>query len=193
MSRCESHLPKNDLGPNFDDSNYPDQCVVRRGLSNSDLSDNSMAMTTQQSRVTLREVDEENAKVICDLSVHNDQRSYVVNNTVALAEAADTDNDWPLAIYADETPVGLMVLRIPFNQSDYFLWRLMIDQEYQGWGFAYRAMSLVIDRAKADSHCGAFLTSVVDGDLSPQGFYEKLGFRLTGERYQGEAVMKLKL
>jgi diamine N-acetyltransferase len=51
----------------------------------------------------------------------------------------------------------------------------------------------LIDHVRTLPNATAFLTSVVQGDGGPQAFYERLGFRLTGEIDDGEAVMRLAL
>jgi len=145
------------------------------------------------SKVTLREITKENVRSICELSVSESQKPYVASNATALAEASYSNDERPQAIYADNIPVGLAVLRIQPKESNYFLWRLMIDAQYQGSQYGRRAMDLLIQQAKSDPDCDEFLTSVVPGDHSPQGFYESLGFELTGEWYEGEAILKLSL
>ncbi len=149
--------------------------------------------TFNQNSVTLREVTSENAGLICGLCVKAEQQAYVVPTAVAIAEAAYSSDEMLQAIYADEAPVGLLVLIVQPAKSRHFLWRLMIDARYQGLGYGQRAMNLLIERAKADPYCSEFATSVVAGKHSPQGFYERLGFHLTGEKYAGESMMKFSL
>jgi diamine N-acetyltransferase len=67
----------------------------------------------------------------------------------------------------------------------------MIGARYQSIGFGRRAMTLLIQHVKTRPNATELLTSVVQVEDSPQGFYEKLGFELTGEYEDGEAMMKL--
>jgi len=69
----------------------------------------------------------------------------------------------------------------------------MIDNHYQKMGFGFKAMQLLIEHVKTRPNATEFLTSVVQKEGGPQGFYEKLGFKLTGEYEDGEAMMSLKL
>ncbi|MEO1670181.1 MAG: GNAT family N-acetyltransferase [Cyanobacteria bacterium J06631_2] len=67
------------------------------------------------------------------------------------------------------------------EEAEYYLWRFMIDARYQGLGFDRRALLILIDRVKTRPNATQLLTSVVPGSGSPQGFYKKLGFKLTSD------------
>mgnify|MGYP001819673178 CR=1 FL=1 len=149
-------------------------------------------MGSIQSKVTLREVTAANVREICDLSVKENQRPYVVSNAVAVAEACLSKEDWYRAIYAGEMPVGLAVLKVEPENAKHLLWRFMIDSRYQSLNYGRRAMELLIAHVKSNPNALEFLTSVVPGDHCPQGFYEKLGFIVTGEWLEGEAIMRLR-
>ena len=150
-------------------------------------------MTTIQTKVTLRQVTADNVRGICELAVKEEQNTYVVANAIAIAEACFSEEDWCRAIYADEKPVGLAVVKVQPDNNRYFLWRLMIDARYQKLNYGHRAMELLIEHVKHQLNAAEFLTSVVQGDHCPQGFYESLGFQLTGEWDNGEAIMRLSL
>ena len=57
------------------------------------------------------------------------------------------------------------------EEAEYYLWRFMIDARYQSLGFGRRALSLIIDRVKTRPNATQLLTSVVQGEGSPQSFY----------------------
>jgi diamine N-acetyltransferase len=146
-----------------------------------------------RSRVTLREIDARTVRAICALSVREDQKKFVAPNAVSIAEAHFSGHAWFRAVYADETPVGFVMLEDRPEVPDYFLWRFMIDARYQGLGFGARAIALLLDHVRTRPNAAALGTSVVPGEGSPGPFYEKLGFRFTGEYDEGEALMKLVL
>jgi diamine N-acetyltransferase len=143
--------------------------------------------------VTLQEITGDTVRTICDLSVRNDQRGFVAPNAVSIAQAYFSKEAWFRAIYADQTPVGFLMLEDQPKKPEYYLWRLMIDSRYQGMGFGRRAVALLIEYVRTRPGARELLTSTVQGDGGPQGFYEKLGFRLTGDYDDGEAVMRLLL
>jgi diamine N-acetyltransferase len=150
-------------------------------------------MVNHQSKVTLREITADTVRVICDLSVRDDQRQFVASNAVSIAQAYFEKRAWFRAIYADDTPAGFIMLYDDPDKPEYFLWRLMIDHRYQGMGFGRQAMAILVERVKERPNATELMTSIHDAEGSPQGFYERLGFSLTGEYEEGEALMRLPL
>ena len=143
------------------------------------------------SKVTLQEITADTVRTICNLSVRDEQQKFVTPNAVSIAQAYFSKYAWFRAIYANTTPIGFLMLEDKPEEAEYYLWRFMIDARYQGMGFGHRALLLLIDRVKTRPNATKLLTSVVQGEGSPQGFYEKLGFKLTGEYEEEEAIMKL--
>lgn len=148
-------------------------------------------IVTKDSVVSLREVTRENLDEILDLKVAPEQEHFVANNAVSIAEAHFyPETAWFRAIYADETPVGFMMLSEDAAKPEYFLWRLMLDARYQKFGFAARAMALLFEYVRTRPDAIEIFTSCVPGDGSPFGFYEKLGFSDTGKMDEDEVVMR---
>ena len=152
-----------------------------------------MTEVTRDSKVTLREITKETVRPICKLKVAEPQNRFVAPNAVSIAEAYFYDTAWFRAIYADDTPVGFLMLEIQPDKPEYYLWRMMIADGYQKMGFGYKAMEQVIEYVKTLPNAAEFLTSCVPGDGSPEGFYNKLGFVRTGEMEDEEVVLKLVL
>ncbi len=150
-----------------------------------------MSVTTQ-SKVTLREITAETVRAICRLEVHEHQKKFVAPNAVSIAQAYFSEHAWFRAIYAAETPVGFLMLDDQPEKPEYFLWRMMIDADYQGMNFGRQALQLVIEHVKRRPSATEFLTSVHQAEGGPQRFYERLGFELTGEFEEGEAMLRLR-
>ena len=146
---------------------------------------------SKESQITLREIDSHTVRTVCELCVREDQRLFVTPNAISIAQAHFSDHAWFRAVYADTTPVGFIMLSDRPEQPEYFLWRFMIDGRYQRLGFGRRALQLLIDHVRARPDATELLTSVVQSQGGPQVFYEGLGFELTGEYEDGEAVMRL--
>ncbi|ENN86518.1 putative acetyltransferase [Rhizobium freirei PRF 81] len=153
---------------------------------------------TSASEISLRRITSQTVSDICELSetLTEAQRDKVADNGTSIAEAHFSENAWFRAIYADDTPVGFVMLHIG---SDYdvidcpgaFLWRLMIAGPYQRMGFGEKAIALVVREMKARGFSELFTCYVV-GDDSPEGFYRRLGFVPTGEMFEDEIEMVLK-
>lgn len=152
------------------------------------------APVTRSSTVTLREVTADTVVTICRLKVAPDQEHFVAPNAISIAQAYfHPDLAWFRAIYADETPVGFLMLEDNVAEQQYMLWRFMIDARYQKYGFGRRAIALLIEHVKTRPGAQELLTSCVPGDGSPCPFYAHLGFTYTGEEDDGELVMRLEL
>ena len=148
------------------------------------------------SEVSLREVTRENLKAVLMLAVHEHQQYFVSSNAISIAIAHySPERAWVRAIYADEVPVGFVMLDVDETTPRYFLWRFMIDVRYQHRGYGARAMTLIIDHVRARPNATELTTSVVQQpEGGPQPFYEGLGFVPTGEFDEdGEAYLRLAL
>ena len=150
-------------------------------------------MPSPSSTVTLREVNSETVRDVCKLAVADKQCKFVAPNAVSIAQAHFSDHAWFRAIYADDTLVGFLMLEDQPEKSEYYLWRFMIDARWQSMGFGRRALELLIDHVRTRPNATELLTSVLQAPGGPQRFYEKLGFELTGEYEEGEAIMRLAL
>jgi diamine N-acetyltransferase len=147
----------------------------------------------RSAKVTLREITEDTVDAILALNVADSQTGFVATNAKSIAQAHFSKSAWFRAIYADETPVGFIMLDDQPEKPEYFLWRLMIDERYQRMGFGRKAIEILLDYVRVRPGAKELLTSCVPGDGSPEGFYQRLGFARTGEFDEGEAVMRLDL
>ncbi len=142
--------------------------------------------------ITLREITKDNLDQVLDLKVAIAQENFVASNAKSIAQAHFyPEVAWFRAIYADETPVGFVMLEDDPPNESYFLWRFMIDSQYQNRGFGRRALELVIEYVKTRPNAAAIMTSCVPGEGSPGAFYEKMGFTYTGDKDEsGELMMQ---
>jgi diamine N-acetyltransferase len=148
---------------------------------------------TNTADVSLREVTGETVRTICNLEVKPEQKNFVAPNAMSIAEAYFTKEAWFRAVYAEETPVGFVMLYDNSAEGKYYLWRFMIDQRYQGLGYGGRAVELVIDYVRGRPQASELGVSYVPGEGSPGEFYRRYGFVETGEVEHGERVMRLEL
>jgi diamine N-acetyltransferase len=151
------------------------------------------SLPTRESVVSLREVTADTLRTVLRLQVKPAQEQFVAPNAVSIAEAYFEPKPWFRAIYADETPVGFVMLYDDPDKGEYYLWRYMIDGRYQGSGFGRRALELLIDHVRGRPGANELLLSYVPADGNPQPFYAALGFVDTGEVHDGENVMRLAL
>jgi diamine N-acetyltransferase len=150
---------------------------------------------TPASTVTLREVTAENLFDILKLSnaLTPPQKHMVATNAGSVAEAHYAANAWYRAIYADETPVGFLMLHDSADGWGYFLWRLMVAVPYQRMGFARRAVELLIEYVKTRPGAKTLGVSCGLGLGSPEGFYHRLGFERDGRWFDDEIGLSVEL
>ncbi len=141
--------------------------------------------------VTLREITAETVGGICRLEVKPEQRDSVAPNAFSLAQALFSNLAWYRAIYANETPVGFVMLEDDPASRHYYLWRYMIAAEHQGKGFGRQALEQVIAYVRGRPGAKEFLLSYVPGEHGPREFYRRLGFEDTGVMHGDEMEMRL--
>ncbi len=137
---------------------------------------------------------------VCELSktLYPVQRHMVADNVRSIAEESFSPSAWMRAIYADDTPIGFIMTHTSSDYEDgidcpgVFLWRFMIGDPWQGKGYGKRALEKLIQHLKAMG-IPLLYTSCGQGEDSPEGFYRKLGFISTGDHYDSEIELVLRL
>ena len=158
-----------------------------------------MPPVTRESAVTLREITPETVNAILALSVADSQKHLVASNERSIAQAHFEESAWFRATYADEEPVGFLMLhdetlRAEPRQEGYLvLWRMMIDERFQGMGFGEQAMHLVIAYARTRPGVTRLQTSWRQEEGNAGDFYRKLGFVATEADEDGEMWAALDL
>jgi diamine N-acetyltransferase len=150
-------------------------------------------MPNRDSTVTLRVVNDGNVQQVIDLSVSDAQQAFVAPNVKSLAQAFASTKVWVRAAYADETPVGFLMLYEDEDKPRYYLWRFMIDERYQGMGFGRQAMDLVHERVRARPGGTTVYLTYVPANGGPEHFYKSIGYVDTGEVRGGEVEAVLEL
>lgn len=141
--------------------------------------------------VTLREITKANLRDILRLKVAPQQEAFVASNAVSLAEAHfEPVLPWFRAVYADDVPVGFLMLEYDPEDESYNLWRFMIDARYQGLGYGRRALALLFAHVRTLPRGDTLYTSCVPAEGGPGPFYEKSGFVYTGEEEHGERWLR---
>lgn len=157
----------------------------------------------------LEKVNGNNVWDILELSVFEQQKSFVAGNDISIIEAytAITGNGYafPFGIYEDTTPVGFLM--VGFDTDDYWddapsiakgnynLWRLMIDKDHQNRGYGKEAVKLALEFIKTFP-CGeakyCWLSYEPENRVAYQ-LYHSFGFTETGEMDGDESIAVLEL
>jgi diamine N-acetyltransferase len=149
--------------------------------------------------VSLRPISDSNRESVEGLRVSPAQEQFVSGVAESLLEAAEEPDGRALfwAVYADETPVGFVMISDEVGSPDYiphFLWKLLIDARYQRRGYGTATLDLIVGYFRGRPGVDQLLTSASQGDGSPIEFYEGYGFERTGEIvFDDEVLLRLKL
>ena len=143
----------------------------------------------------LVEIDRHNYLPVLDLSVSPEQKTFVATNQYSLAQAYAQPECVPLALYAENKPVGFAMYCLDEDDHQYWIYRLMIDQRYQGKGYGRDAMRLLIERIRGlsdDEHNRIYISFEPENKIA-KSLYESLGFLPDGRIEYGEVVYRLEL
>jgi diamine N-acetyltransferase len=149
--------------------------------------------------VTLREITADTVGAVIRLSVAESQKGFVATNAVSLAQALFAPEAWYRAIYVGEAVAGFVMLedeslRTPAPaQPKIGVWRLMVDERFQGRGIGRAALLQVIEHARTKGLFSTLELSYVPGPGCPEPFYRGLGFRPTGRMDGVEVVLEFPL
>ena len=120
------------------------------------------------------------------------QESFVADSATMLARAYAYRESRSKAyvIYNDTLPVGMALYYDCAELNAYDLSQLFIDERYQGNGFGIEATKQILDKMKSDSKYDKVMLCYIDGNEVAKNMYEKLGFKLTGDRDEDEIIME---
>jgi len=149
--------------------------------------------------VSLRPITESNREAVEALRVSSGQEQFVSSVADSLLEAVEEPDGRALywAVYAEETPVGFVMISDGVGGPDYishYLWKLLIDERYQRQGFGTATLDRIVEYFRGRPGVELLSTSAGEGDGSPITFYERYGFEKTGEIvFDDEVLLRLRL
>jgi diamine N-acetyltransferase len=149
--------------------------------------------------ISLRPITDDNRAEVDALRTAPAQERFVSTVAESLLEAAEEPDGRALfwAVYDGETPVGFVMISDEVGSPGYiphYLWKLLIDERFQGRGFGRATLDLIVEYFRGRAGADVLWTSAGQGDGSPIGFYERYGFERTGEIvFDDEVLLRLQL
>ncbi|MDD9267130.1 GNAT family N-acetyltransferase [Paenibacillus sp. GCM10023248] len=155
--------------------------------------------------ITLRKITLENRRAIFNLEVSEDQRRFVASNLSSAASCyvlvTNGGHPFPFAIYADEQPVGFVMLTYGITgyeepalaEGNYCILRLMIDKQFQHRGYGREAMARILALIRTFPAGPAQFCWIPykPDNTAARKLYESFGFRDNGEIFNGESITVL--
>lgn len=149
-----------------------------------------------KTELSLKRIDESNFIECFNLKLLEAQERFVSHPIRSLAQAYVYYNQCtPFGIYKGDIMIGYVMVIYDYDEENYNIWHMMIDEKYQGKGYAVGALELCIDYMKNKPFGNSdevILTCNID-NYQAIHIYEKLGFKDKGDRDDDEIVMKLVL
>jgi len=115
----------------------------------------------------------------------------------AAAEPRAKGRMW--SVHDGDQLVGFVMFSDDIEQVDedlvgpYYLWRLLIDEHFQGRGYGKATIDSLVDYLRTRPGANVLFTSCAAGNGSPQGLYLRYGFTFTSELKWGEDILRLDL
>lgn len=141
--------------------------------------------------VTLRAITRENWGQCIDLKVSPKQQGFVVSNLYSIAEVQFLPNFEAMAIYADDLLVGFVMFGLDEDDNNYWIYRLMVDEKYQGRGYAKAALLQVIDQVKNKPNCKELIVGYNPENIGAERTYLRVGFKPKGKAPWGEKLVSM--
>ncbi|HCF27832.1 MAG TPA: spermidine acetyltransferase [Cyanobacteria bacterium UBA11049] len=144
--------------------------------------------------VVLQEINKDNWRECIRLKTTEEQEKFVASNLYSLAQSRFYPSSVPLGIYHNDTMVGFVMYdrtESGYQNSGYYLWRLMIDKNHQKKGYGKAAMQGVIKLLQQKPDCKEILIGYKPENLVAEKLYLSLGFQKTGLIEDGDVLVYL--
>ncbi|NQJ20991.1 GNAT family N-acetyltransferase [Streptococcus suis] len=132
--------------------------------------------------IRLELVNKDNFDAVLEVSLSAADERKVASVEYSLAQAwlyKDNRELHPYAVLSGQKVVGFVLLSIQEDKS-YYVWRLLIDKEYQNRGYGKEVIRHILSLAKEDSSCQKVSVNYVIGNHKMRYILEKLGFQSAG-------------
>ena len=140
--------------------------------------------------VSLKEINRDNFWEAVSLEVSPEQTSFVTSNAVSIAQSKVQPECITLAVYDDELMVGFVMYCIDEDDGEYWIYRMMVDNNYQSKGYGKKTMQLLLDRIKEDKSRNKIFLGVHKESFAVD-LYKKFGFEFNGQVFGSEYIMRL--
>ena len=145
--------------------------------------------------IELKPVDQSNRDDCIRLKVTEVQSEYIATNENSLEAAAEhSEVARPFVIYSDGKAVGFTMFAFEPDYADpddrYWLWRFMIDEEFQGQGYGKESLKHILSYFRENGASNIRL-STKESNVNAIHLYQSFGFAPNGDMNDGEIVFEL--
>ncbi len=148
-------------------------------------------------KLTYRHLCRQNVIQLMWLRVRDAEVKLIAPSAEWIAQASLTDKALTFGAFAEEQPVGLISMIDPrcvddenarsgYRPDCLYIWRLMIDRDYRSLGYGSKLLEFACDYGALIGLDGVSLTTMDTRPGNALPFYEKRGFKPTGQRIDDE-------
>lgn len=138
-----------------------------------------------------KEITRENFWECIELSVAEEQAGFVASNAVSIAQSKVQLECIPLAVYDDELMVGFIMYCIDEDDGEYWIYRIMIDRQYQSKGYGKETLKKLLEVIKEDKSRNKIFLGVSKENTYAVRLYKSFGFDFNGQVFGKEHIMRL--
>ncbi len=141
--------------------------------------------------IIFKEVNKENFWDCIELSVTQEQVDFVTSNAISIAQSKVQTECIPLAVYDNEIMIGFIMYCIDEDDSEYWIYRMMIDKNYQSKGYGKKALEKLLKIIKQDKTHNKIFLGVHKESTYAVKLYKSFGFNFNGQVFGNEHIMLL--
>ena len=126
--------------------------------------------------ISLRSVTVDNWKACANLTLGKGQEDFVPSNLYSIAEAQFYPGSRSRAVYTNDDLVGYVLYGIDENTGHWKIFRLMIDERYQGKGYGKKVMKLMLEDIRGENARVVLVRYSLENEIARR-LYENFGFK----------------
>jgi diamine N-acetyltransferase len=145
--------------------------------------------------ILLKPINRHNWEEAISLSVKKEQESFIASNLYSIAEVQFLKDFYAMGIYLDHQMVGFSMFGIDPDDHNYWIYRLMIDEKFQGKGIGVQSIRCVIEEIKRmnETNIPCIMIGYHPTNIGAKLTYQKAGFIETELAPWGEQLAKFDL
>jgi diamine N-acetyltransferase len=141
--------------------------------------------------IIFKEITKENFWECIELEVSKEQVDFVTSNAVSIAQSKVQPECIPLTVYDDDILIGFLMYCIDEDDSEYWIYRMMIDKKHQSKGYGKKTLAKLLETIKVDTTRNKIFLGVHKDSIYAVKLYESFGFKFNGQVYGSEHIMRL--
>jgi len=143
--------------------------------------------------ITMQAIDKQNWEECIHLKPKKEQEQFIATNLYSIAQVQFLEQFEAKAIYADQQMVGFTLYGLDADDGNYWIYRFMIDERYQGLGYGKTAFQLIVDTIRQrEDRTDVLMISYAPENEQARRLYAAAGFLEIGIMpwSSGEVVAK---